>query len=165
MPPSFARRWAVAALLATAGLSFALSQTAAFALLAASPRRDIPARTCTVGSTIGRARTGPSCDRPRVSNTGPATTALSAGFFGGGNNNQKPNDQQPGGDKISQQRRRQLGINPDEDEYDLGFALEQNTDPVITKVIAGSFILVMIALLVYAVVIPSLTVYDEGICR
>lgn len=45
-----------------------------------------------------------------------------------------------------------------------GFALEQNTDPVITKVIAGSFILVMIALLVFGVVIPSLTEYDEGIC-
>ena len=45
-----------------------------------------------------------------------------------------------------------------------GFALEQNTDPVITKVIAGSFILAMIVLLVYGVVIPSLTEYDEGIC-
>ena len=45
-----------------------------------------------------------------------------------------------------------------------GFALEQNTDPVITKIIAGSFILAMIALLVYGVVIPSLTEYDEGIC-
>lgn len=44
------------------------------------------------------------------------------------------------------------------------FALEQNTDPVITKVVAGSFILVMIALLVYGVVIPSLAEYDEGIC-
>ena len=101
---------------------------------------------------------------------------LSAGFFGGGGgggggggNNQNPNSQDqrraPGGEKISKERRAQLGINADEDEYDLYYALDQNTDPIITKVIAGSFILVMIALLVYAVVIPSLTVYDEGVCR
>lgn len=97
---------------------------------------------------------------------------LSAGFFGGGggggnNQNQNSQDQRraPGGEKISKERRAQLGINADEDEYDLYYALDQNTDPIITKVIAGSFILVMIALLVYAVVIPSLTVYDEGVCR
>mmetsp|Transcript_5759 Transcript_5759/g.9725 ORF Transcript_5759/g.9725 Transcript_5759/m.9725 type:complete len:152 (-) Transcript_5759:231-686(-) len=101
----------------------------------------------------------------------PAAVVLAAGFFGGGggsggNNNGRDDDDRsvPGGEKISRQRRAQLGINPDEEEYDLGYALEQNTDPVITKVVAGSFILVMIALLVYAVVIPSLTIYDEGVC-
>ena len=95
---------------------------------------------------------------------------LSAGFFGGGGgggNNESSQDKQQRapGDLISQKRRAQLGINADEDEYDLYYALDQNTDPIITKVIAGSFILVMIALLVYGVVIPSLTVYDEGVCR
>ena len=43
-------------------------------------------------------------------------------------------------------------------------ALNNNTDPGITKIIAGSFILVMIALLVVGLVIPSLTDYGEGVC-
>ena len=66
--------------------------------------------------------------------------------------------------KISQKRRKQLGINDDEDEYDLYFALDNNTDPFITKVIAGSLIVVLTALLVAGVVIPSLTDYGEGVC-
>lgn len=67
--------------------------------------------------------------------------------------------------KISDKRRKQLGINPDEDEYDLGFALEQNTDPLITKLIAGSLIVIIIGLLLAAVIIPSLTDYGEGVCN
>ncbi|KAL7509102.1 hypothetical protein ACHAXN_006130, partial [Cyclotella atomus] len=58
----------------------------------------------------------------------------------------------------------QLGISDDEDEYDLDAALSANTDPGITKIIAGSFILVMIALLVVGLVIPSLTDYGDGVC-
>ena len=65
---------------------------------------------------------------------------------------------------IDSKRRRQLGIADDEDEYDLDVALNNNTDPGITKIIAGSFILVMIALLVVGLVIPSLTDYGEGVC-
>ena len=53
---------------------------------------------------------------------------------------------------IDQKRRNELGISDDEDEYDLDVALKNNTDPFITKVIAGSFILVMIALLVVGLV-------------
>lgn len=68
-------------------------------------------------------------------------------------------------EKISDKRRKQLGIGEGEDEYDLGFALEQNTDPLISKIIAGSFILVMITLLVVGVVIPSLADYGEGVCN
>jgi len=70
-----------------------------------------------------------------------------------------------GGDKISKKRRDQLGISDDEDEYDLGMALDRNTDPFITKVIAGSFILVLLALLVVGVIEPSLTDYGEGVCN
>mmetsp|Transcript_10266 Transcript_10266/g.14509 ORF Transcript_10266/g.14509 Transcript_10266/m.14509 type:complete len:153 (-) Transcript_10266:141-599(-) len=73
--------------------------------------------------------------------------------------------QKPGGDKISSKRRKQLGIADDEDEYDLGYALEQNTDDLISKIVAGSFILVIIALLVVGVVVPSLTDYGEGVCN
>jgi hypothetical protein len=54
--------------------------------------------------------------------------------------------------KIDQKRRKQLGISDDEDEYDLDRALSANTDAGITKIIAGSFILVMIALLVVGLV-------------
>ena len=67
--------------------------------------------------------------------------------------------------KISQERRRQLGINDDEDEYDLGFALNNNTDPLISKIIAGSLIVVIIALLVVGVIIPLTTDYGEGVCN
>jgi len=67
--------------------------------------------------------------------------------------------------RISQERRRQLGILDDEDEYDLGFALESNTDPLISKIIAGSLIVVIIALLTVGVIIPLTTDYGEGVCN
>ena len=67
--------------------------------------------------------------------------------------------------KISNERRKQLGIADDEDEYDLYFALDNNTDPLITKIIAGSLILAILGLLVAGVVIPSLTDYGEGVCN
>ena len=57
-----------------------------------------------------------------------------------------------------------MGIGDDEREYDLGVALETNTDPLITKIIAGSFILVVFALLIAGIVVPSLTDYGEGVC-
>lgn len=67
--------------------------------------------------------------------------------------------------KISQERRKQLGISDDEDEYDLGVALNANTDTTISKLVAGSFIVVMIALLVVGVVIPMTTDYGDGLCN
>ena len=67
--------------------------------------------------------------------------------------------------RLSDERRKQLGVGDGEDEYDLGMALNNNTDPLISKIIAGSFILVMISLLVLGVVIPSTTDYGEGVCN
>ena len=67
--------------------------------------------------------------------------------------------------KISQERRKQLGILDDEDEYDLDFALDSNTDPLISKIIAGSLIVVIIALLTVGVIIPYTTDYGEGVCN
>jgi hypothetical protein len=66
--------------------------------------------------------------------------------------------------KITSKRRNQLGIADDEDEYDLEKALENNTDPFISKLVAGSLILVLLGLLVVGVLIPSLTDYGEGVC-
>jgi hypothetical protein len=66
--------------------------------------------------------------------------------------------------EISQARKKQLGI-VDEREYDLDLALERNTDPLITKIIAGSFILVVIGLLVAGIIVPSVTDYGEGVCN
>lgn len=63
---------------------------------------------------------------------------------------------------ITQQR--ELGLPDDADEYDLDVALNNNTDAGITKIIAGSFILVMIALLVVGLVLPSITDYGDGVC-
>jgi hypothetical protein len=68
-------------------------------------------------------------------------------------------------ERITDKRRKQLGITGDEDEYDLGVALENSTDPLISKIIAGSLILAILALLVAGVIIPSTTDYGEGVCN
>ena len=67
--------------------------------------------------------------------------------------------------RISKERRAELGIADDEDEYDLGKALETNTDPLITKIIAGSLILAIFGLLVVGVIIPLNTDYGDGVCN
>jgi len=67
--------------------------------------------------------------------------------------------------KISATRRQKLGIADDEDEYDLGIALDSSTDPFITKAIAGSLILTITALLIAGIVIPATTDYGEGVCN
>lgn len=69
-----------------------------------------------------------------------------------------------GGNQMTSARRKKLGISDDEDEYDLGKALDANTDPLITKIIAGSLIVAILSLLVVGVVIPSITDYGEGVC-
>ena len=66
---------------------------------------------------------------------------------------------------ITDERRKQLGLGDEDEEYDLDKALENNTDPFITKIIAGSFIIAMVALLIVGVVIPSTTDYGEGVCN
>ena len=71
--------------------------------------------------------------------------------------------------RISDKRRKELGINDNEDEYDLDVALNNNTDPLITKIIAGSFILTMIALLTVGLIIPlsggGVSADTEGLCN
>lgn len=67
--------------------------------------------------------------------------------------------------KITSKRRKELGINDNEDEYDLEMALDNNTDPIITKIIAGSLIVSISALLIYGIVIPATTDYGEGVCN
>jgi hypothetical protein len=68
--------------------------------------------------------------------------------------------------KLSDKRKKELGVAEDEDEYDLSKALDANTDPLITKIIAGSLILVIIGLLVVAVIVPLTTDYnDSGLCN
>jgi hypothetical protein len=73
--------------------------------------------------------------------------------------NEKPNP------KMNSARRKKLGVADDEDEYDLDIALENNTDPFITKVIAGSLILAITGLLVAGVIVPATTDYGEGVCN
>lgn len=83
-----------------------------------------------------------------------------------GRNTSSPKTQQTNNipNEISQARKKQLGI-VDEREYDLDLALERNTDPLITKIIAGSFILVVIGLLVAGIIVPSFTDYGDGVCN
>jgi hypothetical protein len=68
-------------------------------------------------------------------------------------------------ERISDKRRKELGLGDGDDEYDLGVALENSTDPLISKIIAGSLIVAIFALLVVGVVIPSFTDYGEGVCN
>jgi hypothetical protein len=81
-----------------------------------------------------------------------------------GQKNKDTKAEEPLKSEISEKRKKQLGI-VDEREYDLDVALATNTDPLITKVIAGSFILVVMALLIAGIVVPSLTDYGEGVCN
>ena len=87
---------------------------------------------------------------------------------GGGKKSKESTNQESsriGTNKLSAARKKQLGVAEDEDEYDLSMALNNNTDSFITKAIAGSLIVVMIALLVVGVVIPATTDYGEGVCN
>lgn len=94
-------------------------------------------------------------------------------FFGGGGGKGKdpapkptPNvDKSPMRRIITDERRKQLGIPDGEDEYDLGMALRNNTDDTISKIIAGSLIVAILALLVAGIVIPATTDYGEGVCQ
>jgi hypothetical protein len=74
-------------------------------------------------------------------------------------------DQIPRINKMTADRRKKLGIADNEDEYDLEMALDNNTDPIITKIIAGSLIVSIMALLIYGIVIPATTDYGDGVCN
>ena len=67
---------------------------------------------------------------------------------------------------ISKKRREELGLAEEDVEYDLDAALATNTDPLITKIIVGSFTLVMVALIVFGFFLPYLdsTQTDLGYC-
>ncbi|KAL7581004.1 hypothetical protein ACA910_005813 [Epithemia clementina (nom. ined.)] len=67
--------------------------------------------------------------------------------------------------RFSEKRRKQLGIGDDDEEYDLSMALDANTDPAISKIVAGSLILTLLALIVYGLLIPLTTDYGEGVCN
>ena len=67
--------------------------------------------------------------------------------------------------KFSKAQRKKLGMDEFDDEYDLGMALDNNTDPLITKIIAGSFIVSMLAALIFGIVIPATADYGEGVCN
>jgi hypothetical protein len=67
--------------------------------------------------------------------------------------------------RLSDKRKKELGVADDEDEYDLSLALSANTDPLITKLIAGSLILVILGLLIVAVIIPLTSEPVLGLCN
>jgi hypothetical protein len=67
--------------------------------------------------------------------------------------------------KMSAARRQKLGVADDEDEYDLDIALENSTDPLISKIIAGSLIVAITALLYAGIIVPATTDYGEGVCN
>jgi hypothetical protein len=77
----------------------------------------------------------------------------------------KSKDKEVPNPKMTADRRKKLGLADDEDEYDLEFALANNTDPFISKVISGSLILAILGLLVAGVIIPATTDYGEGVCN
>ena len=67
--------------------------------------------------------------------------------------------------RLSDKRKKELGVADDEDEYDLSQALNANTDPLISKLIAGSLILVILGLLTVAVIIPLTSETVDGLCN
>ena len=85
--------------------------------------------------------------------------------FGKKSDNDDDDDALLPGKKMTKGRRKQLGVNDDEEEYDLEMALDNSTDPLITKIIAGSLILSIMALLVVGLVIPATTDYGDGVCN
>lgn len=93
-----------------------------------------------------------------------ATSSTELGIFGGNKKNKDEETFIPG-KKMNVARRKQLGVNDDEEEYDLEMALDNSTDPLITKIIAGSLIVSILALLVFGLVIPATTDYGEGVCN
>mmetsp|Transcript_21891 Transcript_21891/g.51896 ORF Transcript_21891/g.51896 Transcript_21891/m.51896 type:complete len:96 (+) Transcript_21891:16-303(+) len=86
-------------------------------------------------------------------------------IFGRGNKSSNDEEEYIPGKKMNKARRKKLGVNDDEEEYDLEMALDNSTDPLITKIIAGSLILSILALLVFGLVIPATTDYGEGVCN
>jgi len=107
-----------------------------------------------------------SISGPSSSSSSSTTTSLEM-VFGFGKKNDDDDDEEAflPGKKMNKGRRRKLGVNDDEEEYDLEMALDNSTDPLITKIIAGSFILSIIALLVVGLVIPATTDYGDGVCN
>ena len=69
------------------------------------------------------------------------------------------------GKKISVNTRSKWGMNDEDEEYDLEMALDNSTDPFITKVVAGSLIVSIFTLLIVAIIIPATTDYGEGVCQ
>ena len=86
-------------------------------------------------------------------------------IFGRGNKGKNDEDEYIDGKKMTKARRKKLGVNDDEEEYDLEMALDNSTDPLITKIIAGSLILSIMALLIVGLVIPATTDFGEGVCN
>jgi hypothetical protein len=101
----------------------------------------------------------------RVVPQSSAASTTSLGIFGN-NKNKKDADEETfiPGKKMNVARRKKLGVNDDEEEYDLEMALDNSTDPFITKVIAGSLILSILTLLIFGIVIPATTDYG-GACN
>merc|ERR1711871_603770 len=67
--------------------------------------------------------------------------------------------------KYSSERRKKLGLGDEADEeYDLDKALDQNTDPLITKLIAGSLIVTLLSLVYVGLVQPAMNPV-EGLCN
>eukprot|EP00536_Pseudo-nitzschia_multiseries_P012715 jgi/Psemu1/309330/fgenesh1_kg.500_\ len=97
-----------------------------------------------------------------VATTGSSSLEM---VFGRGKKRNNDEEEFIPGKKMNKARRKKLGVNDDEEEYDLEMALDNSTDPLITKIIAGSLILSIIALLVFGLVIPATTDYGEGVCN
>ena len=117
-------------------------------------------------------RTHPPQQQPQriVGVSAPSSSSSSSleMIFGRGNKNDdvdKEEKQFIPGKKINIAQRKKLGMNDDEEEYDLNVALENSTDPFISKLIAGSLIVSIFSLLIYAIVIPATTDYGEGVCN
>mmetsp|Transcript_48061 Transcript_48061/g.55481 ORF Transcript_48061/g.55481 Transcript_48061/m.55481 type:complete len:173 (+) Transcript_48061:461-979(+) len=108
---------------------------------------------------------GVTTNSARTSSSSSDLTMIFGRGGGGGSSNNNDDETFIPGKKMNMGRRKKLGINDDEEEYDLEMALNNSTDPFITKVIAGSLIISITTLLIYAIVIPATTDYGDGVCN
>jgi len=136
-------------------------QCEGFSLVQSQPSTRVQQRHQQQQSWIAK---GVTTNSARTSSS-PSDLTMIFGRGGGGGSSNNDDEVLIPGKKMNIGRRKKLGINDDEEEYDLGMALDNSTDPFITKVIAGSLIISITSLLIYAIVIPATTDYGDGVCN
>lgn len=113
-------------------------RTAGHALATVGGRNTfIVALTIIITTTLLSLSTNHYCDAFLIQTPTTTTTSSSVARLDA----KKPPPQRGPTNSMTADRRKKLGIADNEDEYDLEMALDNNTDPIITKIIAGRYVM------------------------